>query len=129
MDIVIDFDGTCVTLRYPEVGEEIGATPVLRELADVGHRLILFTMRADSKFRRQPYLSDAVRWFAERGIPLYGVQANPTQSQWTSSPKAFGDLYIDDSALGCPLVYPGDGSRPYVDWKRVREMLMEQEIL
>lgn len=125
MDIVIDFDGTCVTHRYPETGSEIGATSVLRELADAGHRLILFTMRADNRRHGIRLLQDAVEWFAERDIPLYGIQTNPSQSAWTSSPKAFGDLYIDDSALGCPLVFPHDGTRPYVDWTRVRQMLCE----
>ncbi|MDR1864967.1 MAG: hypothetical protein LBR08_05275 [Bacteroidales bacterium] len=128
MDIVIDFDGTCVTHRYPEIGKEIGATPVLRELVDAGNRLILSTMRSDDRKRRNRTLSDAVEWFRERDIPLFGVQTNPTQQTWTSSPKAYGELYIDDFALGCPLVFPDDGP-PYVDWKQVRRMLVEMEIL
>ncbi len=122
MDIVVDFDGTCVEHKYPQIGREIGATPVLRELADAGHRLILFTMRSDDKRRKQFFLSDAVQWFADRGIPLYGIQTNPSQAAWTSSPKAFGDLYIDDSALGVPLVFPDDESRPYVDWPEVKRI-------
>jgi len=32
MDIVIDFDGTCVTHDFPRVGKDIGAEPVLRKL-------------------------------------------------------------------------------------------------
>ncbi|MDR0713319.1 MAG: hypothetical protein LBF89_03540 [Bacteroidales bacterium] len=126
MDIVIDFDGTCVMHQYPAVGREIGATPVLRELIDAGHRLILFTMRSDRGKNRA--LSDAVEWFRERDIPLFGVQTNPLQRIWTSSPKAYGNLYIDDSALGCPLVFPEDGF-PYVDWKQVRRMLVGMDIL
>ncbi len=129
MDIVIDFDGTCVTHEYPDMGREIGATPVLRELADAGHRLILFTMRHNDKKKRVTLLSDAVTWFAERDIPLYGIQVNPDQQVWTSSPKAYGELYIDDMALGCPLVFPEEGARPYVDWKRVREMMVEMGVL
>jgi len=31
---------------------------------------------------------------------------------------------IDDSALGCPLVY-GKHSRPYVDWVKVEEILKQ----
>ncbi len=128
MDIVIDFDGTCVTHRYPGIGEETGATPILRRLADKGHRLILFTMRSDDKRRNRMLLRDAVDWFRERGIPLYGVQTNPSQKSWTSSPKAYGEIYIDDSALGCPLVFPDEGA-PYVDWKRVARMLEDDGIL
>lgn len=128
MDIVIDFDGTCVTHEYPTIGREVGATPVLRELADAGHRLILFTIRSNDKRRKDRTLTDAVAWFNERDIPLFGIQTNPIQQTWTSSPKAFGELYIDDRALGCPLIFPEEGL-PYVDWKKVRQMLVEMAIL
>ncbi len=122
MDIVIDFDGTCVSHAYPAIGKEIGATPVLRNLADAGHRLILFTMRCDDRKKRNQTLTEALNWFKERDIPLAGIQTNPGQQSWTSSPKAHGDLYIDDRALGCPLIFPEEGE-PYVDWKKVEEML------
>jgi hypothetical protein len=132
MDIAIDFDGTCVTHEYPEVGKEIGATEVLRELVAKGHNLILFTMRSDfngydddgQQIPSNKCLTDAVNWFRERNIPLHGIQKNPSQLSWTSSPKAYAELYIDDSALGCPLIYERKISdRPFVDWKRVREYL------
>lgn len=48
MDIIIDFDGTCVTHEFPEVGKDIGAVSVLKELIKSGHNLILFTMRSDN---------------------------------------------------------------------------------
>ena len=35
----------------------------------------------------------------------------------------FKNYYIDDTALGCPLVYPGDGERPYVDWEEIENLL------
>jgi hypothetical protein len=123
MYIVVDFDGTCVTHEYPAIGREIGATAVLRELVESGHKLILFTMRSDDPKNSKFFLTEAVKWFRERNIPLYGIQNNPTQKHWTSSPKAYGELYIDDAALGCPLVHPEDDSRPYVDWVEVKEML------
>jgi hypothetical protein len=47
IEICIDFDGTCVTHEFPKVGKDIGAAPVLKELTEKGHRLILFTMRSD----------------------------------------------------------------------------------
>ena len=123
MDIVIDFDGTCVTHDYPAIGREIGATPVLRDLVDAGHRLILFTIRSNNKKRNNHTLDDAIAWFRERDIPLFGIQTHPDQHNWTSSPKAYGDMYIDDAALGCPLIQPDTGERPYVDWKTVRLLL------
>lgn len=140
MDICIDFDGTCVTHDYPDIGKDIGAVPVLKELVEKGHRLILFTMRSDRKKKKkvngqeviveEKVLTEAVQWFEDNGIPLYGIQKNPTQRFWTSSPKAYGHLYIDDAALGCPLVIGGlDSDRPYVDWARVRDMLTDWGIL
>lgn len=140
MDICIDFDGTCVAHEYPNIGKDIGAVPVLKELVEKGHRLILFTMRSDRKKKKkvdgqevmveENVLTEAVQWFADNDIPLYGVQKNPTQRFWTSSPKAYGHLYIDDAALGCPLVLSDpDADRPYVDWVRIREMLVDSGIL
>lgn len=122
MDICIDFDGTVVTHEFPETGREIGAGPVLERLVDEGHNLILFTMRSGT------YLDDAVQWFENYEIPLYGIQQNPTQHEWTTSFKAYGNLYIDDAALGCPLVYP-DSGRPFVDWIEVETRLEQKGIL
>lgn len=139
MEIIIDFDGTCVTHEFPKVGRDIGAVPVLKELVAAGHKLILFTMRSDieNPISDHPniiplggnYLTEAVDWFKQNDIPLYGIQKNPTQHTWTYSPKAYGQLIIDDAALGCPMVYPLDESRPYVDWEEVREVLVFSGVL
>ena len=37
MILAVDFDGTCVTHEFPEVGRDIGAVPVLKELVEKGH--------------------------------------------------------------------------------------------
>lgn len=138
MDICIDFDGTCVTHEFPKIGKDIGAVPVLQELVAAGHKLILFTMRSDRKVKKKQgtetvileenFLTDAVNWFKDNDIELYGVQKNPRQRFWTTSPKAYGHLYIDDAGFGCPLIVPEEG-RPYVDWTTVRKLLVEQGIL
>lgn len=128
MIIAIDFDGTCVTHEYPKVGREIGASKVLKELVDRGHQLILFTMRSDGP--NGNYLTDAINWFSQNGIPLYGIQTNPDQITWTQSPKAYAQLYIDDAALGCPLIYSEEYSnRPFVDWSIVHKMLKIDNII
>ena len=140
MEICIDFDGTCVTHEFPKVGKDIGAIPVLNKIADAGHNLILFTMRSDIDevtsndygIHKQAgeYLTDAVNWFIDNHIPLHGVNVNPTQHTWTKSPKAYGQLYIDDAALGCPLLYnPEISDRPFVDWVKVEEMLKSIGVL
>jgi len=119
MIIAIDFDGTCVTHDYPNVGKDIGAVPVLKWLVNEGHQLILWTMRSKGQ------LHDAVGWFAKNEIPLYGCNKNPNQS-WSDSPKAYAELYIDDAALGCPLMLePNISPRPFVDWKRVEYRLKQ----
>jgi hypothetical protein len=139
MEINIDFDGTVVTHEFPKVGKDIGAVPVLKELVANGHNLILFTMRSDvtEPYSKSPeivtesgnYLTDAINWFKENDIPLYGIQTNPTQHTWTTSPKSYAQIMIDDSALGCPLEFPSDGSRPYVKWDLVRQLLVLMKVL
>jgi hydroxymethylpyrimidine pyrophosphatase-like HAD family hydrolase len=121
--IAVDFDGTCVKHSYPQIGEDIGAVPVLKELSEKGHKLILFTMRSGST------LQAAVDWFRDKGIPLYGINSNPTQHTWTSSPKPYAHLYIDDMALGCPLIREEGFNNPYVDWVTVRENLVWRGLL
>lgn len=122
MIIAIDFDGTCVKHEYPEIGGDIGALPVLRKLIKKGHQLILFTMRSGAE------LTDAVKWFTVNEIPLYGVQYNPDQAKWTSSNKCYAHIYLDDAALGCPLIKSEKG-RPYVDWGTVERLLTSMEVL
>lgn len=121
--VAVDFDGTVVTHDYPVIGDDIGAVPVLKELVAAGHNLILWTMRSGDA------LEEAVGWFRLRDIPLWGINENPTQSSWTISPKAYAHYYIDDAGISCPLIYPSDGGRPYVDWVRVRQLLVLHEIL
>lgn len=122
MEIAIDFDGTCVTHEYPKTGKDIGAIFVLKKLIDNGHNLILYTMRSGEG------LENALQWFISNEITLHGIQYNPTQASWTCSNKCYAHLYIDDAALGCPLIYPTTG-RPYVDWKKVEQILTEKRIL
>lgn len=136
--INIDFDGTCVTHDFPKVGKSIGAEKVLKRLVENGHQLILFTMRSD-RLEAKPvidptiqnvtgkFLTEAINWFKENNIPLYGIQKNPTQHNWTTSPKSYAELMIDDSALGCPLKFDlSISQRPFVDWDEV-EIILEQD--
>ena len=141
MNIAIDFDGTCVTHDFPSVGKDIGAVPVLKQIVDAGHNLILWTMRGDRYENGDTghpsilnvtgeFLQDAIRWFDENDIPLWGIQTNPTQYKWTNSPKAFAHLYIDDAALGCPLIHnPEFHHRPYVNWVEVEKYLILNKII
>lgn len=140
MYISIDFDGTCVTHEFPSIGKDIGAIPVLKELVNNGHKLILFTMRSNMKDVKSldynihsqsgNYLDEAVQWFKNNKIPLYGINVNPDQITWTESPKAYGQLYIDDAALGIPLKYNINISgRPFVDWEEVYKLLKSKNVI
>lgn len=119
--VAVDFDGTCVTHEYPKVGRHIGSPRVLHRIVREGGKIILWTMRSGQ------YLQDAVNWFEQQGLPLYGVQRNPTQDTWTSSPKAYAQLYIDDTALGCPLSQGLKGERPFVNWDAVEGLLFADD--
>jgi hypothetical protein len=136
MDIILDFDGTLTTHEYPNIGKDVGAIPVLKKLLALGHRFILSTMRSDNRMNddgtgtTRHTLSEAVMWFAQNGIPLYGVQTNPTQKEWTDSPKAYGHLIIDDAAAGCPIKWDKELSRrPFVDWVAMEKVLEERGFL
>lgn len=126
MIIAIDFDGTCVSHEFPQIGHDIGSVPILKQLISNGHKLILFTMRSDGP--NGNFLTDAVNWFKQNDIELYGIQYNPTQSSWTSSNKCEANLYIDDASIGCPLIY-NERERPYVDWNKVKEILIQNKII
>jgi hypothetical protein len=116
MYICIDFDGTVVDHRFPDIGPPApGALEWLERFQQAGAKLILFTMRSDGG-KHGDTLGAAVKYLEDQGIKLYGVNKNPTQVHWTSSPKAYGQIYIDDSAFGCPLVQPDGFQRPCVDW-------------
>lgn len=65
MTIAVDFDGTIVEHRYPQIGEEIPfATATLKMLINERHRLILWSVREGK------LLEEAVEWCRERGCGI-----------------------------------------------------------
>ena len=136
MIIAIDFDGTIVAHCFPEIGAEVpGAFKVMRKMQEKGHKLILYTMRSNKKAVKSDspditavagrYLTEAVDYCRAKGIEFWGVNENPSQKHWTSSPKVYANIYIDDAALGCPLRY-GAG-RPFVDWERIETLVLGEK--
>ncbi len=120
MKIAVDFDGTVVDHRFPDLGEDVpGAQETLVGLVKSGHQIFLYTMRSGE------YLSAAIKWFIDRNIPLSGINTDPEQSSWTQSPKCYAELYIDDSAFGCPLVRLPGFYKPCVDWKKIKSKFLE----
>ena len=71
MIIAVDFDGTIVENRYPDIGKEIPfATETLRMLIHDGHQLILWTVREGK------YLDEAVDWCFIHGVSFYAINKN-----------------------------------------------------
>lgn len=119
MYICVDFDGTIVEHQFPRIGAQVPLAMFwMRRWQELGAKLILWTMRSDDPESGRLVLQEAVEYLKDYGIELFGVNKNPTQV-WSSSPKAHAHMYVDDAAVGCPLVHPDDGARPYVDWSRV----------
>lgn len=118
--VAVDFDGTIVDHRFPKIGPDIpGALLSLRRLQEADVRLILWTMRSGE------HLQAAVDYLTARlPKPLFGVNQNPEQASWTSSPKAYAQVYVDDAALGCPLRWFPGFARAAVDWSVVLPSLL-----
>lgn len=130
--LVLDMDGTVVAHEYPDIGKDIGAVPYLKQLTDVGVKIILYTMRSHLKVTKyekfkdvdRDCLQEAIDWFKNNDIPLFGVNENPEQKWWTESPKPHGDLCLDDRNLGTPLIFNPILGRHHVDWNTVGPQLL-----
>lgn len=110
MIIAIDFDGTVVEHKFPEIGEPLpNAFTVMKELQENGHKLILWT------FRDGEDLKKAVTLCKENGIRFYAVNHSKPNEDYDKymSRKIYADIYIDDRNLGG---FPG--------WDAVRHMIL-----
>lgn len=112
MVIAVDFDGTIVEHRYPEIGKEIPfAIATLKKLQAERHLLILWSVRDGV------LLDNAVEFCRKRGLEFYAINANyPDEPQPTnpssSCRKVRADLYIDDCNMG-----------GLADWGAIYEMV------
>lgn len=99
MTIAVDFDGTIVEHRYPEIGKERPfAIQTLKMLLKEGHQLILWSVREGE------LLEQAVAWCRDRGIEFYAVnkdfaEEDPEHYRHHSR-KLKADLWIDDRNVG-----------------------------
>lgn len=99
MTIAVDFDGTIVEHRYPEIGNEIPfATETLKMLIEDRHKLILWSVREGK------LLDDAVEWCRQRGVEFYAVNRDfPEEDENKNkhfSRKLKADVWIDDRNVG-----------------------------
>lgn len=98
--IAVDFDGTIVTNKFPEIGELIPETVNALKIEKAqGARLILWTCR------RAERLTTAVGWCAEHGIYFDAVNENLPdiiEAFGGDTRKIFANEYWDDKAVVMP---------------------------
>ncbi len=89
--IAVDFDGTLVEHKYPQIGEQIpNAFDTLKMLRKDGHSLILWTCREGKE------LQDAIDYCLDEGVFFDGHNETP----FFKSRKALANIYIDDRNIG-----------------------------
>ena len=115
MIIAVDFDGTIVEHRYPEIGGELPfATETLRMLIKDHHKLILWSVREGK------LLEDAINWCKERGVEFYAVNKDYPEEKVEYnnhfSRKIKADIFIDDRNLG-----------GLPDWGLIYQMISEHK--
>lgn len=98
MKIAVDFDGTIVEHRYPQIGEEkLFAIETLKQLQKLGHQLILWT------YRHGKELDEAVEYCRKKGVEFYCVNRSYPEEEFdpaNASRKLDVDLFIDDRNVG-----------------------------
>ena len=114
MVIAVDFDGTIVENRYPEIGPEIAfATETLKMLIADRHKVILWTVREGKQ------LEEAVEWCRKRGVEFYAVNRDYPEETVESnnhfSRKIKAEVWIDDKNVG-----------ELPDWGTIYHMIKER---
>jgi hypothetical protein len=111
--IAVDFDGTIVEHKYPEIGKEkLFAFETLKQLIKQKHQVILWTYRTGKE------LDEAVEFCRENGVEFFAVNKNFPEEYYDGSisRKIDADVYIDDRNLGG---FPG--------WSAVWQMINAPE--
>lgn len=93
MTIAVDFDGTIVEHKYPNIGKPLPfAFETLKALAEEGHLLILWTSRSGET------LQEAIDFCSKKGLEFYAVNKNYPKEDYDYkiSRKIVADIYIDD---------------------------------
>jgi len=115
MTIAVDFDGTIVEHRYPDIGKELPfATQTLKMLIEDRHKLILWSVREGK------LLDEAVEWCRERGVEFYAINKDFPEEDLSKnqsfSRKIKADVWIDDRNIG-----------GLPDWGTIYQMITEHK--
>jgi hypothetical protein len=95
--IAVDFDGTIVEHKYPQIGkEQLFAFETLKQLIKQKHQVILWTYRAGRE------LDEAVEFCRENGVEFFAINKNYPEEHYDGSisRKIDADVYIDDRNIG-----------------------------
>lgn len=114
MIIAIDFDGTIVEHKYPDIGKPLaGAFDVMKELQENGHQLILWTYRDGED------LDAAVDFCLDNGIMFWAVNNSFPDEEYNKyiSRKINADVFIDDRNIG-----------GFIGWDKIREILLPDSL-
>ena len=94
----IDFDGTIVRNRWPEIGDPyLSVVQYISALQERGDKWILYTMREGEK------LQEALKFLEELDLKPDAVNDNlpELQKKFNGNPrKIYADVYIDDHNAG-----------------------------
>lgn len=125
MVIAIDFDGTVVKNKWPEIGRfRFLAKPVIKWLKKRGHELILFTCREGI------YLDHAYYFLKAHGIEFKYYNENTAErirEYGGDCRKISADLYLDDKGF-----FPGWLITFFVvlwmEWREKRERRIHRKV-
>lgn len=97
MILAIDFDGTIVDDRYPQIGNlRKDAAETIQQLHADGHYIIIWSCRTDrKKYEMMDYL-------VQNDIPYHQInKSNPDNvaKYGIDTRKVYADVYIDDKAI------------------------------
>jgi protein-tyrosine phosphatase len=110
MIVAIDFDGTIVEDRFPEIGDlRPNAKWAINSLRDEGYYTILWTSRSGIDLLR------AVEFLTKEGIRFDAInESNPDNlAQYgKDTRKIFANIYIDDKTI-----------YELPDWKEIYDMI------
>ncbi|PQL93868.1 BT0820 family HAD-type phosphatase [Apibacter adventoris] len=122
--IAIDFDGTIVEDKYPEIGKPMAfAFESMKKLQEKGYRLILWTYRNGEK------LQEAVEFCKKKGIEFYAINSSfegEVFEENKQSRKINADYFIDDRNLGG---FPGWGEVYQIIVEKIEFGIEDREIL
>ena len=113
--VAIDFDGTIVKDRFPEIGEMIpGAKENINRLYFEGYTIIIWTCRTHIR------MLEVVEWLVKEGINYHYINKscprNVEKYGGNDTRKVYADIYIDDRGLLHPLPH----------WNEIYEMIHDR---